>query len=171
MNQLCVVLKSVGNMHTVFTGRGVFRLPKPPTSKMLISIRILATKLKILTNIQKFNLRPGGEGVILTTPTGFSQIAKKRRRAAPSFFCIPFYTLISHPSRKFQPKVISGQVTRSGQVTLPKKIFKISPWLQFLRYQFETFRSWLRNQYLQNSYIGILISVTRVQVNSETSPL
>ena len=31
------------------------------------------------------------------------------------------HTSISHPSRKFQPEVISGQVTKSGQVTLPQK--------------------------------------------------
>ena len=59
-------------------------------------------------------------GVILTTPMFFSRIAKKWQRAAPPF-CIPFHASISHPSRKFQSKVISGQVTRTGQVTLPKK--------------------------------------------------
>ena len=49
--------------------------------------------------------------VILTTPPVFlSQISEKRRALHAS---------ISHSSRKFQPKVISGQVTRSVDVTLP----------------------------------------------------
>ena len=45
----------------------------------------------------------GGGGGILTS-TGFSEIA---------VFCTSFHRSISHPSRKFYPKVISGQVRSS----------------------------------------------------------
>ena len=55
-------------------------------------------------NLLTFSLVRGG--VILTTQP---------------VFCIPSHTSIPHPSSKFQPNVISGQITRSGQVTLPKK--------------------------------------------------
>ena len=40
-----------------------------------------------------------------------------------TFIGIPFHILISHPFRKFQPTGMSGQVTRSGQVTLPQNIY------------------------------------------------
>ena len=38
---------------------------------------------------------------------------------------------------------------RSGQVTLPPKIFLIAPWIQFVRYQYETFRKTYGHQCLQ----------------------
>ena len=71
-------------------------------------------------------------------PCGFSRIAGKRWCALPHFG-IPAHTSISHHCRKFQHKIISGQVTRSGRVTIPQK-YSIAPWLQFLRYQYEIFR-------------------------------
>ena len=43
-----------------------------------------------------------------------------------------------------------------GGVTFP-------PALQELRDQDETFRDWLRRQYVRNTYLGIFISVTRGQ--------
>ena len=42
-----------------------------------------------------------------------------------------FHTSCPHRSWKLYPKVISGQVTRSGQVTLRPKIFATPQWLQF----------------------------------------
>ena len=44
---------------------------------------------------------------------------------------------------KKKPEAIIGQVTRSGQVSLPLKLFRILKFLRlkFLRYQYETFRS------------------------------
>ena len=66
------------------------------------------------------NLRPGGSGGwgILKTPTFFGNSGKKAARSA-AVFCIASHASISHFSRKFQHKIISGQVTRSRQVTLP----------------------------------------------------
>ena len=48
--------------------------------------------------------------------------------AALAYFIIhPFHIL----SEKFQPKAISGQLTRSRQVTQRIKILAFAPWLQF----------------------------------------
>ena len=45
---------------------------------------------------------------------------------------------------------MQGQVTRSGQVTIPYKNFTIAPQLQFLRESYETFGIWSGHRYLQN---------------------
>ena len=60
-----------------------------------------------------FNLRPGG-GVILITPTGFSRIAKKRRRAAPPFFAYLLIHQFRTLPENFSPR--SSQVRSPGQV-------------------------------------------------------
>ena len=57
------------------------------------------------------NPRTGVEGAILVTPPG----------------CRFLHTFSYINSRKYQPEVSSGQVTRSSQVTQPKKIFMIAP--------------------------------------------
>ena len=68
------------------------------------------------------NLCPGGGGwgAFLTTPPGCSWTGKKRRHCALRFWhafsCVNFV-----PFKKIQPKVISGQVIRSGQVIKPQK--------------------------------------------------
>ena len=62
-----------------------------------------------------------------------------RRRAAPTFSAYLFIHQRRTFPETFQPKIISGQVTRSGQVTLPQKVFKIAQGLQFLGYQYDVF--------------------------------
>ena len=77
-----------------------------------------------------------GGGGILTTPPGFSRIAKTGGAVRRRFFGIHLHTSILHPTRKLQPRDILGQVTSSGQVTLSKKmhycavttVFKASIW-------------------------------------------
>ena len=66
-----------------------------------------------------FNPRPAGGGRLNdpTPPSGFSRIAKKRRRAAPPGFHPPYRPSFPQLLWKFRPKAMWGQVTRSGQVT------------------------------------------------------
>ena len=121
---------------------GRFQAPQAANPKMLISIRILATKLKILENIQKLNLRPGGGGSFWPHQLLFRKQRKnggaQRRRCFAYLFIHQFRTI----PENFSPR--SSQVRSPGQVKCPylQKIFMISPWLQFLMYQYETFRSW-----------------------------
>ena len=75
-----------------------------------------------------------GVGVVLTTPPGFSYspvffFAKSGKTAVCSadIFRITFNRTTLHTSRQFQLKVISGQVTKSGQVTLIQEIFMTVP--------------------------------------------
>ena len=80
------------------------------------------------------NLRPaGGGGCLNTPPCGFSRIARKRRRAAPPGFHLPYPPSFWQLLWKFRSWVMQGQVTRSGQVTIPYKNFTIAPQLQCLR--------------------------------------
>ena len=104
-------------------------------------------------------------------PCGFSRIARKRPRAAPPGFHLPYPPSFCQLLWKFQSWVMQGQVTRSGQVTIPYKNFTIAPQLQCLRESYETFGIWWGHRYLQNVYLGFLISVTLGQVIFVTSPL
>ena len=76
--------------------------------------------IRLVTSLTRA-LLGGGEGLNTHTPCGFSRTAKKRRREALPFFCVPYQPSISHLFRKICSQVISGQVTKSGQVTLPSK--------------------------------------------------
>ena len=49
-----------------------------------------------------------------------------------NIFYKPFHTSFPHRSWKLYPKIISGQVTSSDQVTLRPKIFATPQWVQFL---------------------------------------
>ena len=88
------------------------------------------------------NLRPAGGGGCLNTPCGFSRIARKRRRAAPQGFHLPYPPSFWQLLWKFRSWVMQGQVTRSDQVTIPYKNFTIAPQLQCLRESYETFGIW-----------------------------
>ena len=87
------------------------------------------------------NLRPAGGGV-WTPPCGFSRIARKRRRAAPPGFHQPYPPSFWQLLWKFRSWVMQGQVTRSGEVTIPYKNFTIAPQLQCLRESYENFGIW-----------------------------
>ena len=100
------------------------------------------------------NLRAGEGGGITLTPVFFSGITEKRQCAAP-----PFVAYLIHQFRILQ-KILGPdiQVTRLGWSSHPtSKICRIVLWLQCLCYLYETFRSWLRHQYLQNEYLGIFV--------------
>ena len=74
-----------------------------------------------------------------------------------------FVTFPKHSLRPFLlKKKCSGQFTRAGQMALPPKTFAITPWLPFLRDQYEIFGSW---------YLRVLVSVTWGQVSVVTSLL
>ena len=88
------------------------------------------------------NLRPAGGGCLNTPPCGFSRIARKRRRAAPPGFHLPYPPSFWQLLWKFRSWVMQGQVTRSGQVTIPYKNFTIAPQLQCSRESYETFGIW-----------------------------
>ena len=103
-------------------------------------------------------------------PSGFSRIAKKRRRAAPPGFHPPYPPSFPQLLSKFRPKAMWGQVTRSGQVTQLQNNFPIAPRLQCFRESYETFGIWWGHQCLQNVYLEFLISVTSGQVIFATSP-
>ena len=118
-----------------------------------------------------FNPRPAGGGRLNAPPSGFSRIAKKRRRAAPPGFHPPYPPSFPQLLWKFRPKAMWGQVTRSGQVTQLQNNFPIAPRLQCFRESYETFGIWWGHQCLQNVYLGFLISVTSGQVIFATSPL
>ena len=89
-----------------------------------------------------FNLRPAGGVFEHPPPCGFSRIARKRRRAAPSGFHLPYPPSFWQLLWKFRSWVMQGQVTRSVQVTIPYKNFTIAPQLQCLRESYETFGIW-----------------------------
>ena len=88
------------------------------------------------------NLRPAGGVFEHPPPCGFSRIARKRRRAAPPGFHLPYPPSFWQLLWKFRSWVMQGQVTRSGQVTIPYKNFTIAPQLQCLRESYETFGMW-----------------------------
>ena len=114
--------------------------------------------------------RPAG-GRLNAPPSGFSRIAKKRRRAAPPGFHPPYPPSFPQLLWKFRPKAMWGQVTRSGQVTQLRNNFPITPRLQCFRESYETFGIWWGHQCLQNVNLWFLISVTSGQVIFATSPL
>ena len=89
-----------------------------------------------------FNLRTAGGSVWTPPSCGFSRIARKRRRAAPPGFHLPYPPSFWQLLWKFRSWVMQGQVTRSGQVTIPYKNFTIAPQLQCLRESYETFGIW-----------------------------
>ena len=70
-----------------------------------------------MTNIRReldfINLRPAGGGC-LNTPCGFSQIARKRRRALPPGFHLPYPHLFGNFCESFDPG--SCKVRSPGQV-------------------------------------------------------
>ena len=101
-----------------------------------------------------------GGGVWTPPPSGFSRIAKKRRRAAPPGFHPPYPPSLPQLLWKFRPNAMWGQVNRSGQVTQLQNNFPITPRLQYFRESYETFGIWWGHQCLQNVYLGFLISVT-----------
>ena len=83
-------------------------------------------------------IAPRRAGGCLNTPSGFSQISKKKqRRGAPPFFGTPVHTFVSHILLKFQTQVTQGRVTRSRQMTSPHRKFKCSScyteWLIILK--------------------------------------
>ena len=130
--------------------------------------------LKIAEAVSKWVLTRallGGGRLNAPPPSGFSRIAKKRRRAAPPGFHPPYPPSFSQLLWKFRPKAMWGQVTRSGQVTQLQNNFPIAPRLQCFRESYETFGIWWGHQCLQNVYLGFLISVTSGQVIFATSPL
>ena len=112
-----------------------------------------------------------GGGAFERPPSGFSRIAKKRRRAAPPGFHPPYPPYFPQLLWKFRPDAMWGQVTRSGQVTQLQNNFPIAARLQCFRESYETFGIWWGHQCLQNVYLGFLISVTSGQVIFATSPL
>ena len=112
-----------------------------------------------------------GGGAFERPPSGFSRIAKKRRRAAPPGFHPPYPPSFSQLLWKFRPKAMWGQVTRSGQVTQLQNNFPIAPRLQCFRESYETFGIWWGHHCLKNVYLGFLISLTSGQVIFVTSPL
>ena len=117
------------------------------------------------------NPRPaGGRLNAPPPPSGFSRIAKKRRRTAPPGFHPPYPPSLPQLLWKFRPNAMWGQVTRSGQVTQLKNNFPIAPRLQCFKESYETFRIWWAHQCLQNVYLGFLISVTSGHVIFATSP-
>ena len=61
--------------------------------------------------------------VILITQSVFFVNSRKTAAHSTAVFYISFHTSISHSSRNFQSKFISGQITRSGQVTPPQNIY------------------------------------------------
>ena len=83
-----------------------------------------------------------GGGRLNAPPSGFSRIAKKRRRAAPPGFHPPYPPSFPQLLWKFRPKAMWGQVTRSGQVTQLQNNFPIAPRLQCFRESYETFGIW-----------------------------
>ena len=86
-----------------------------------------------------FNLRPAWG--VLEHPLRFLRIAKKkkkRRRAASPVFYLPYPPSFWQLLWKFPFWVMQGQVTRSGQVTIPYKNFTFAPQLQCLRKSYET---------------------------------
>ena len=89
-----------------------------------------------------FNLRLAGGVFEHPPPCGFSRIARKRRRPAPPGFHLPYPPSFWQLLWKFRSWVMQGQVTRSGQVTIPYKSFTIAPQLQCLRESYETFGIW-----------------------------
>ena len=121
----------------------------------------------------QFNPRPAGGGGAFERPppSGFSRLAKIRRRAAPPSFHPPYPPSFPQLLWKFRPNAMWGQVTRSGQVTQLQNKFPIAPRLQCFRESYETFRIWWAYQCLQNVYLGFFISVTSGQVIFATSPL
>ena len=60
-------------------------------------------------------------------PCGFSRIARKRRRAAPPGFHLPYPPSFCQLLWKFRSWVMQGQVTRSGQVTNLTKTLQSCP--------------------------------------------
>ena len=104
-------------------------------------------------------------------PSGFSRIAKKRRRAAPPGFHPPYPPSFPQLLWKFRPKAMRGQVTRSGQVTNYKITFpsrhgyNVSGKVMKLSEYDEVISAY------KNVYLGFLISVTSGQVIFATSPL
>ena len=105
----------------------------------------------------------GGGGAFERPPSGFSRIAKIRRRAARPGFQPPCPPSFPQLFWKFRPKAMWGQVTRSGQVTQLQNNFPITSRLQCFRESYETFGiCWgyqcLQNVYLEFFYIGDLRS-------------
>ena len=80
----------------------------------------------------------GGGGGVWTPPSGFSRLAKIRRRAAPPDFHPPYPPSFPQLLWKFRPNAMWGQVTRSGQVTQLQNNFPIAPRLQCFRESYES---------------------------------
>ena len=117
----------------------------------------------------KINLRHGGYGVPLANFSAiifFLQIAERKTAARSAIVLRTFYIHLFPSFQKTSARchLRPGQATRPDKKKLPK-YFVIVPWPQFLKDQYETYGSWQGCQYLQNVYLGILISVTKGQVN------
>ena len=82
-------------------------------------------------------------------PSGFSRLAKIRRRAAPTSFHPPYPASFAQLLWKFRPNAMWGQVIRSGQVIQLQRNFPIAPRLQRFRESYATFVIWWVHQCLQ----------------------
>ena len=108
--------------------------PQKPCIIVLVFGHSLATCSSLCPQEKKhwraFNLRPG----VCVGGGHFDQ--------ANCFFAYLLIHQFCILSENFIPR--SFKVTSPGQVKWHnlKKIFRISPWLQFLRYQYKTYRSW-----------------------------
>ena len=118
----------------------------------LRKLRRSSVLLGTVPSVPSGGYAPGASGLLLTfallggvwTPPlrFFLRIARKRRRAAPPCFHLPYPPSFWQLLRKFRSWVMQGQVTRSGQVTIPYKNFTVAPQLQCLRESYETFGIW-----------------------------
>ena len=137
----CYLRKTDGGGTYVPPGRARVKLPaaRLETGKRRFCYRGAALYNLLPTDItdlppkrfkRALNLRPAG-GVFEHPPCGFSRIARKRRRAAPPGFHLPYSPFFWQLLWKFRSWVMQGQVTRSGQVTIPYKNFTIAPQLVF----------------------------------------
>ena len=80
---------------------------------------------------------------------------KKRLRLAPQSFVFLTIDFYLQPFQKFKDYVRSGQVTRSGKVTLTPNKFEMMPCRHFIRDQYENVMTMLGHQFLHNLYLEI----------------
>ena len=105
-----------------------WRLPSHSASFLLFSVLFVTVfwppDCILGSNCRYFlNIRPDGGGgeVILTTPTGFSRIAKKQRRTAPPFLhTFSYINLAPFQNISTQGHLRSGHQVRSSNLTKKK---------------------------------------------------
>ena len=88
--------------------------------------RTLCAKINLIS----LNPRRSGGAVLRPPPSGFSRIAVNggTQRRQIWHTCSPIF--FAHFLKKFQPQVMSGQVTKSVQRTQPPEKFEPAPRLQ-----------------------------------------